>query len=215
MNDDWRLQVDLHDPGHVSGLVEQLEARELEHDLSTAFADRVIVSRDGATIFLHAGAREQINAAAQVVERLDREHGWRADTELRRWHSIAEEWENPDKPLPESEAARAAERAELMAAERRESTETGEPQFEVRIDLPSRRDSIELAERLCDEGIPAVRRWRYVLAGAADEDSAKALADRIREEAPSKSKVAVEGTWHEAYAEWPGNPFAVFGGLGG
>ena len=215
MNDDWRLQVDLHDSGHVSGLVEQLEARELEHDLSTTFADRVIVSRNETRIFLFAGTREQIDAATQVVARLDDQHGWEVDTELQRWHPIAEAWEDPDQPLPESDAARAAERAELMTTERHESEETGEPQFEVRIDLPSRHDSVQLAERLRNEGIPAVRRWKYVLAGATDEDSAKALADCIRQEAPPESKIAVEGTWREAYVERPPSPFAVLGGLGG
>ncbi len=215
VDDDWRLRVDLRDPGHVSGLMDRLEARELEHDLSTAFADRVIVSRNGTTVFLYAGAREQIDAAAQVVKRLGDKYGWRLDTELRRWHPIAEEWEDPDQPLPESEAARAAERAELMATERRESEESGEAQFEVRIDLPSRHDSVELAKRLDSEGVPTVRRWKYVLVGAADEQSARALADRIREEAPPGSKVAVEGTWQEAYDERPPNAFAVFGGLGG
>jgi hypothetical protein len=53
--------------------------------------------------------------------------------------------------------------------------------------------------------------WR----GATDEDSAKALAERIRNEAPAGSRVKVEGTWAAAYAERPPNPFAVLGGLGG
>ena len=92
--------------------------------------------------------------------------------------------------------------------------ERGQPEFEVRVDLPSRHDAVRFAERLQGEGLPAVHRWKFLLVGATDEDSAKALAERIRSEAPSGSRVNVEGTWKAAYAERPPNPFAVLGGLG-
>jgi hypothetical protein len=74
---------------------------------------------------------------------------------------------------------------------------------------------VRFAEQLQGEGLPAVHRWKYLLVGATDEDMAKALAERIRAEAPPESRVNVEGTWAAAYAERPRNPFAVFGGLGG
>jgi hypothetical protein len=215
VNDDWRLQVDFHDPGHVHGMVEQLEARELEHDLSTEFADRVIVSRNGGTVFLYAGAREQIDAARDLVVSLGKRHGWQLDVDMKRWHPTAEDWGDPDKPLPRTDAEKAAEHEELMAAERRESQRTGHPEYEVRADLTSRHEAVRFAECLREDGIQAVRRWKYVLIGAASEDDANVLAQRMREEAPPSSKVAVEGTWSEAYAERPPNPFAVLGGLGG
>lgn len=215
MNDDWRLQVDLHDSSHPQQLVEQLEARELEHDLSDAFQDRVIVSRDDATIFLYAGSREQLESARKLVVTLDEQNGWSADLDMKRWHPIAEDWEDPDKPLPVSEADEQAERRKLMADERREGEENGYPEFEVRVDLPSRHDAIRLCEQLCDEGLPVVRRWKFLLLGAWDEDSAKALAERIRGEAPADARISVEGTWQAAYAERPPNPFAFLGGFGG
>jgi hypothetical protein len=56
---------------------------------------------------------------------------------------------------------------------------------------------------------------RFLLVGTTDEDSAKALAERIRNEAPSGSEVRAEGTWKAAYDERPPNPFAILGGLGG
>lgn len=214
MNDDWRLQVDLHDDDHPQQLLESLAARELEHDLSDAFHDKVIVSRNDATIFLYAGSREQAESARSLIASLDERHSWDAGMELRRWHPVAEDWEDPDRPLPDSEAARRAEREKLMVAERRE-TENGHPEFEVRADLPSRHDAIQLAQRLQSEGLPTVRRWRFVLVGATDEDNAKALAERIRAEAPPAARVKVEGTWQTAYAERPPSPFSVLGGLGG
>ena len=215
MNDDWRLQVDLHEENHAQALTERLDAQQLQHDLSEAFHDRVIVTRDGARMFLYAGTREQAEKARDAVEADARQHGWALDVDFRHWHPSAEEWEDPDKPLPENDAARLAEREELMAREREETAKRGYPEFEVRVDLPSRHDAVGLSEQLRKEGLPAVHRWRYLLVGATDEDSAKELAERIRNEAPSGSRVKVEGTWAAAYAERPPNPFAVLGGLGG
>lgn len=215
MNDDWRLQVDLHEENHAQALTERLNAQQLEHDLSEAFHDRVIVTRDGARMFLYAGTREQAEKARDAVEADARQHEWALDVDFRHWHPSAEEWEDPDQPLPENDAARLAEREELMAREREETAKRGYPEFEVRVDLPSRHDAVGLSEQLRKEGLPAVHRWRYLLVGATDEDSAKELAERIRNEAPSGSRVKVEGTWAAAYAERPPNPFAVLGGLGG
>jgi hypothetical protein len=215
MNDDWRLQVDFHEEEHIRSLLERLGARELEHDLSEAFHDRVIVSRDGDRVFLYAGTREQAESAGKLIDQLAAEHSWTVDAELRHWHPTAEEWEDPDLPLPGGDAAMAAEHAALIAAERRETEERGYPEFEVRIDLPSRHDAVHFEERLRGEGLPAVRRGKYLLVGATDEDAAKALAERIGAEAPGESSVKVEGTWKAALAEQPPNPFAIFGGLGG
>jgi hypothetical protein len=213
MNDDWRLQVDLHDRRHARPLLERLDARELQHDLSEAFHDRVIVTRDDSRVFLYAGSREQAEGARRLLLSLAAQHDWSVDLELKRWHPTAEEWEDPDKPLPDGAGGEAEHEAEI-ATERRHTEERGYPEFEVRVDLPSRHDALGFAERLAGEGLPTVHRWRYLLVGATDEDSAKALAERIRGEAPSGSRVSVEGTWKAAYAERPPNPFAVLGGLG-
>lgn len=215
INDDWRIQVDFHDSGHVEPLLDRLAGRELEHDLSAAFKDRVIVSRDGGRVFLYAGSRDQAEGARDFVLHLGRQHGWELDAELRRWHPTAEDWEAPDKPLPDGDAAQGVEHEALISSEREETEERGYPEFEVRVDLPSRQDAVGFAERLRDEGLPAVHRWKFVLVGASDEDSAKGLASRIEDEAPGGSSVKVEGTWSAAFAERPPNPFAVLGGLAG
>jgi hypothetical protein len=215
MNDEWRLQIDLQDESHALPLVEHLDARELEHELSGAFGDRVIVTRDGARIFLYAGTREQAEASRKLIETLDRQHGWRADDELTRWHPETLEWESPDKPLPDPAVAGEVGHESLIADERQASERSGEPEFEVRVDLPSRHEAERFAELLRAEGLPAVRRSKYLVVGAADEDAAKALAVRLEGEAPSGSEVTAEGSGQVAWAERPPNPFAVFGGLGG
>jgi hypothetical protein len=215
MNDDWRLQVDPQDPSHAQAVTERLQARELEHDLSNAFHDRVVVSRDGKQIFLYAGTKKQAESARELLVSLAQKHGWELDIELERWHPMAEDWEDPDKPLPANDGAKSAEHEALMAAERKQTEESGHPEFEVRVDLPSRHDALRLVERLRGEGLLPVHRWKYVLIGATDEDNAKALARRIEDEAPPGSKVSAEGTWKAAYDERPPNPFAFLGGLGG
>jgi hypothetical protein len=215
MNDDWRLQIDVDDEGGGASLSERLDAAELEHELSVAFHDRLIVSADGPRVFVYAGTREGAEQARDLIAKLAGEHGWTAEVELTHWHPEAEEWESPDLPLPASGAAKIAEHAELIAAERKHLEETGEPEFEVRVDLPSHRDAAHFAELLRAEGLPAVRRWKYLVVGAADEDGARALATRLEGEAPAGSKVTVEGSGQVAYAERPANPFAIFGGLGG
>ncbi len=215
MNDEWRLQVDVEDEGQGESLTDKLGAAELEHELSEAFHDRLIVSRDGPRVFVYAGTREQAENAGDFIAGLAREHGWSVATELRHWHPTAEEWEDPELPLPADDAARVAEHEEAIAAEREQVERSGVPEFEVRVDLPSHAEAARFAERLRAEGLPAVRRWRYLVVGAADEDSARKLAERLEGEAPGGSEVTVEGSGKVAYAERPANPFAVFGGLGG
>jgi hypothetical protein len=213
MNDDWRIQVDFLEEGFADALHDQLDAEELKHDLSGAFHDRVVATRDGTTVFLYAGDRDQAERAKTLVEELTQ----KAEEEVRiaftRWHPEAEEWRPADEALPADGEAKATEHAARVAHERQETEENGSPEYEVRIDLPSHGEAKDLVERLDAEGLRSVHRWRYVLLGAADEDSANELAERVRSEVPPGSKVVVEGTWREAYAERPHSPFTFLGGL--
>lgn len=213
MNDEWRLAVSAEGAG--GEVVERLASRELEHDLDEAFGDTVIVSAEGDTVYLYAGSRAQAERAAALVGRLADRHGWKLGSELRRWHPEAEEWEDPDAPLPADAAARESEHQEAIETEREEVEASGEPRFEVRVDLDTHGEASDLAKRLKEEGVPVVRRWKYLVVGATDEDSAKQWAERLRREAPEGSEVTVEGSGRVAWEERPPNPFAIFGGLGG
>jgi hypothetical protein len=219
MSEDWRLRIELQDEHRASELADRLSKFDLPHDLQTSFQDRVVVSRDGAEVFCYTDTREQAEAAQRAIADLAAERGWQLTSELRRWHPAAEEWEDPDKSLPQTEGERAAEHAELMQAERAESAAQGFPDFEVRVRCRSRHDAEQLAERLQAEGIRCVHRWQFVVVAASDEDTANALAERIRSEAPPGSTVTAEASVAEAVAEaplaTPFSPFAVFGGLGG
>ncbi len=220
MSDDWRLEVVLPGERDARDLAERLAQYNQRHDLGDAFQDRVVVSHDGERVFAYAATREQADAAARVINSVAAERQWQITTELRRWHPVAEQWEDPDAPLPQSDAELVNERDQAMQAERDESRSRGFPGFEVRVRAPSREDARQLADRLRGEGIECVQRWEFVVIGAADADTARALAERIRGEAPPGSQVRAEASISEAAAEAPlatpfNSPFAVFGGLGG
>jgi hypothetical protein len=216
MDDDWRLQIDLEDDGVAGNVADHLRSVELEHDLAPALDRRVIVSHEGEAIFLYAGDREPLDQAQTVIQKFLAEKGWKADVELRHWHKAAEDWEDPDNPLPTTDAEEEAEHERLIETERAEVDEHhGRAEFEVRVEFPSHGEARDFAKKLEDEGLEPVRRWRYMVVGAADEDAAEELADRIRAEAPADSKVNAEGSLAAAWGERPVNPLFWLGGLAG
>lgn len=215
MSDDWRLRIHLIEGVKGRMVAESLEAMALEHELQEALPDRVAVSHDADDVFVYAAARQDAQRAGELVRKLAAEKGWQLQQELTRWHPLAEEWEDPDRPLPTGPDELAQEHAELIEQEREESREQGYPDFEVRARCASRGDALELQQRLRAEGIPSLRRWHYLLIGATDEDTAAALADRIRAQSPAGTEVRTEGSGRIADSLRPPNPFAVFGGLGG
>lgn len=73
----------------------------------------------------------------------------------------------------------------------------------------SQREALQFIEKLRREGLPCVRRYRYLLVGALDEAGAHALADRLRREAPPGNFVITEGSAQAAWAVRPDSPFAV------
>ena len=215
MNDDWRVQVTCPTNAAAADLGGQLREGEFQHDMQDAAGERVVVSVDEHELFLYAGTRAQAERAAAAVRSLVASSGVTARTELRRWHPLSEEWVDADLPLPDSEAAAAAEHAELIAREHEDQARLHHSEYEVRVGAASHRETLELADQLRQQGIPCLRRWRYLLIGAADEDAAQALAQRVRALAPADATVAVEASLAAVAADAPPNPFAVFGGLGG
>jgi hypothetical protein len=216
MSDDWRLQVGLFDDGAARELTERLAAERLGDNVETAFGDQLVVSVDGPDVFCYAGERAQAELAADAIRTIAAERGWDVELRLKRWHPTAEEWEDADVPLPTTDAERAAEHARRVAKEREESAERGYAEYEVKIQCSSHHETVKLAERLHEEGLPLLRRWRYLLIGASDEDAANALAERLRAEAPAGSTVVAEVSQRAAWDDDPSRgSFAVFGGLGG
>jgi predicted GNAT family acetyltransferase len=212
--DDWRLTVDLDDEGDGTQLVEWLAALRVERDERARLGDRVIVSRDGSCVFLYADAEETVRQAETVVRTELSGRGLGARLALERWHPAEQEWKDVSVPLPRTDEELAAERARRQEREAEHSRETGHAEWEVRVELPSREETVRLAERLDAEGVPVVRRSTFLLAGAANEDDAIALAERLQPELPVGARVEVEPGGGMVWEVMPENPFAVFGGLG-
>jgi hypothetical protein len=203
VNDEWRLEVTFDRRSGAQAITGRLAAGEVRHDLKREFGEAVIVSRDGSKIFVYAASREQITKAGESIAGDAERHGWEARSSLKRWHSLEELWKDPESALPSTDEARREERESLMARERAAVRLAGYPEFEVRVELPSHHDAIDLARLLDKEGLLTIRRWRYLVLGATDEDDARALADRILEEAPSETRVRVEGTRAAIAHNWP------------
>ncbi len=215
MNDDWRLRIDLRDKTIAADLSEALRAHEIERDLELSIEDRIVVSNDDAEVFCYAATREQAQRARAVIEQLAADRDWTLQFELSHWHPTAEQWEDPDTPLPETDAELAQERRARIDQERRESAGQGYPDFDVRVQCAGHAEASEFADRLRQDGIALVQRWSYLLIGADDEESAATLAQRLREQAPAGSQVTVEGSLRAVYEGRPWRPFTVLGGLAG
>jgi hypothetical protein len=214
MADDWRVTVEFDDEGDGTQLAEWLGALELASEERERLGDRVIVSRDGPRVFLYTDSEERARAAFQTVSTRIESEGLSALTALERWHPVEQAWKAGSVPMPRTEEELGAEHERLQEREAAESLETGRAQWEVRVELPSHEDTVALAERLKSEGIPLVRRYTFLLAGAVNEDDARSLAARIEREAPEGATIAVEPGGGLIWEIAPRNPFVIFGGLG-
>ena len=203
-DDDWRVTVTLHDEAHVGRALQSLREHEVEDDVRRRLGHRVAVSADGPRVLLYAGTEDAAREADQVVRRVMAQRGLGADFALDRWHPVEEEWQDADVPMPQTDEQRQAEHQRLEADETRESLATGHARWEVRVELPSHHDAVALADRLQAEGRPVIRRWKFLVLGANDEDDARDLARVIKQEAPAAASVQTEEAG-------PLLPFAQYG----
>jgi len=185
--EDWRLTATI-EPDGIRHVLARLREHEVEAEARERLGAAVAVSVDSAKLFAYADSREAVHEAAQVVRALIRERGLHAEIEMHRWHELEQRWEDEDVPLPRADAERRAEHERLEAADAAESRAGGRALWEVRLELRSHADTRALARRLEDEGVPVLTRWTYLLVGADNEDTARALAERLRKEAPADAK---------------------------
>src|ERR1051325_2304048 len=193
MADDWRIRIEVEEE-HAGGLLDRIgaelddEARELARDLERR---RLAVSRDGDEIFVYASTRAEAERAHGGTAAQLRSRGGpaRAST-IEHWLDDEDRWD--DEPPGETWEE--------------EQLDRGYAPWEVRVECGSHRDARTLAETIEAEGYTPVVRFHYLLVGAASKEDAQALAARLHGEVEAGGEVVWETT--------PGNPFAVFGGLG-
>jgi hypothetical protein len=191
--DDYRIRIEIEDE-HAGGLLERLglglsgEAADLAGDLE---ARRLAVSRDGDDLFVYAGTPAEAETARSIIQAELRDNETAAVTgPVEHWLDAEDRWS--DEPPTETWEEEALER--------------GYAPWEVRVGMASHGDARDLADRLEQEGFAVERRWRYLIVGAASKEEAEALAARIHGEVEPGGELVWETV--------PGNPFAVFGGMG-
>jgi len=194
MADDWRIRIELGGE-HAGGLLDRLglelpgEARELARELEQR---RLAVSRDGDHVFVYASSQAEAVRANELIDAVLREHGIEARrSNVEHWLEDEERWDSdpPDEGWEE------------------EALDRGYAPWEVRVELPSRHEAGRLADTLEAEGYPVERRWQYLIVGTTSREEAERLAERVHGEVEPGGELVWETV--------PGNPFAVFGGLGG
>jgi hypothetical protein len=190
-DDDWRLRIELEEHG-VGGLLARLRGGDADHLARELEADRLVVSHDHDTVFVYAGSLAQIERALPTIDAELRELALEPrEIVSEHWLDEEDRWDSePPGDNVEEEAA-----------------EAGYAPWEVRVPCRSHREARELADRLDQEGWGVVRRWSYVIVGTATREAAEELAARLHGEVEPGGEMVWEAT--------PGNPFAVFGGLGG
>ncbi len=192
MADDWRIHLTVTE--QADGLLDRLgralggEAGELAEELEKR---RLAVSKDGDELFIYAASRDGAVRAGEIIDAVLREQSIGATTSpVEHWLEAEERWD--DEPKSESWEA--------------EELQRGYAPWEVRVSLPSHREARALAEKLEGEGYSVERRWQYLIVGTASKEDAEALAKRVHGEVEPGGELVWETV--------PGNPFAVFGGMG-
>lgn len=189
---DWRVTISLADPAHAEQAQRSFSEREVEDDVRLRLGRNIVVGAGDSQIFLYAGTENAAMEAERLAREALAEHGIEAEFALDRWHPIEEQWESPDVALPRTEAERQAEHQRLEDTETAEALATGTAQWQARVELGSHHEAVELAAKLTGEGRRVVRRWKFLVIGANNEDDAEELAEQIRSEAPSDATVVAE-----------------------
>jgi hypothetical protein len=191
-SNDWRVTISLTDPADAERAQQSFSGHEVDEDARRQLGRSVAVGAGDSQIFLYAGTEIAARDAERVARDVLARQGIQAEFALHRWHPIEEEWENPDVAMPRTEAERQAEHQRLEDDETAESLATGIAQWEARVEFPSHREAVALADKLRSEGRTVVRRWRFLVVGANNEDDARELAEQIRREAPPDATVRAE-----------------------
>lgn len=194
MSDNWRIEIEPREAAHAESLLGRL-GRDLGSDEAKRLASelkgrRLVVSRDDDLLFVYAETQAEAEGARRIVEAELADEGIEANVAVERWLADEERWsgEPPQETWEQEEIDR------------------GFAPWEVRVEQPTHHEADELADQLEGEGFDVVRRWRYLIVGAASEEQARELAQRLHGEAEPGGEVVWEVT--------PQNPFALFGGLG-
>jgi hypothetical protein len=197
--DDWRVTISLVGQAQVEQAQRALSEHEVEEDVRRQLGRTIAVSAGDSQIFLYAGTEIAATEAERVARDVLAQHGIQAEFALHRWHPIEEVWESPDVAMPQTEAERQAEHQQLEESEAAESLAAGFGRWQARVEFPSHREAVAMARKLEGEGRAVVRRWKFVIVAADNEDDIRNLAGHIGREAPRDAVIRIE----EPGVGWP------------
>ena len=189
---DWRVTISLTGQAHVEQARQSFSEQEVEQDVRQKLGRNVVVGAGDSQIFLYAGTELAATEAERTAREVLGKLGIEAEFALHRWHPIEEEWQSPDVAMPQTDAERQAEHQRLEDAETADSLAAGTALWQARVELESHREAVALAHKLQGEGYPVVRRWKFLIVGANNDDDAQVLAERLRQEAPPGATVRAE-----------------------
>ena len=191
-SDDWRVTVTVSGETGAGQAQQSLSLRQAEEDIRGQVGRGIGVGAGEGQIFLYAGTETAAAEAERIALDVLARAGLTAESAVHRWHPVEERWETPDVPMPRTAAEHEAEHQRLVDDETAESLASGTAQWEVRVELGSHRQAVALARTLEGEGRAIVRRWKFLLVGAANEDEARELAAQLEREVPPGAVVKVE-----------------------
>jgi hypothetical protein len=189
---DWRVTISLPSQAHAEQARRSFSEKEVEQDVRNRLGRNIVVGLGDSELFLYAGTELAASEAERTAREVLAQLGIQARFVVHRWHPIEEEWRSPDVAMPRTEAEREAEHQHLEDAETADSLAGGASQWQARAELGSHRQAVALADKLHGEGHAVVRRWKFLVVFANNEDDARALADHIRQEAPPGTEVFAE-----------------------
>jgi len=189
---DWRVTISLSGQANVEQARQSFSEQAVEEDVRSRLGHNIVVGAGDSQIFLYAGTELAASEAERTAREVLGQLGIEAEFAVHRWHPIEEEWQSPDVAMPQTEAERQAEHQVLEDAETADSVAAGSALWQARAELPSHREAVELAHKLQGEGYTVVRRWKFLIVGANNDDDVQALAEHIRQEAPADAQVTAE-----------------------
>jgi hypothetical protein len=168
MGEDWRVCIAFGVLPH-----RRLSFRKaLIPALDSRFGDQVAVGSSATRIFMYAPSTEMADEAAQVARELLAQRNINAPVWMEVWSRPEQMWRDADDRSAGPAVQRHTDRQE---AERKRSVTTGVPAWQVRVDMPSHREVIALADHLAAQGWQVRRRPRSLIVSANCEDDAKGL----------------------------------------
>ena len=163
--EEWRLIFEVGEASRLGEVIEEALAET---------SDDVDIHHRGTQILVYAHTREGIRTAEQSLSRLLALQGISVDFTLTRWNPGSEGWQDPSLPVEPPKRVIGWDWAEL-----------GELGWEVRVHTQSRDEAETLVKQLQSDGHPTTSDgFKRLMAGVRDESEARALAEKLRLEAP-------------------------------